>query len=121
MITRKSLYRRSRHAAALASVVCLLSTATVLPAEARELSVKVDYKDLNLSTMNGASTLYLRIEGAARFVCGEPGRRIDELRYWKTCYSNAVNHAVTEVNSPLLTSLYRKQYGGTSVTAMRTR
>ncbi|HKD55503.1 MAG TPA: UrcA family protein [Steroidobacteraceae bacterium] len=118
MITRKSLHRRTVHVAALASVVCLLGTATVLAADARELRIKVDYSDLNLSTINGATTLYQRIEGAARFVCGEPGRRFDEQRYWKSCYGKAVNHAVTEVNNPLLTSLYRKQYGEAPVTAM---
>jgi UrcA family protein len=121
MITRKSLHGRSARAVALASVVCLLGTAAALAADPRELRVKVDYSDLNLSTINGATTLYQRIEGAARFVCGEPGRRFDEQRYWKSCYGTAVNHAVTEVNNPLLTSLYLKQNGGAPVTAMLAR
>lgn len=121
MTTRKSLQRRTVHVVALASVVCLLGTATALAADRGDLRLKVGYGDLNLATLNGATTLYQRIEGAARFVCGEPGRRIDEQNYWKRCYGNAVNRAVTEVNNPLLTSLYRKQYGGAPVTAMLAR
>ena len=121
MITRKSLHRRTATAVALASVACLLGAATALAADAGAPQMRVDYSDLNLSTINGAATLYQRIEGAARFVCGEPGRHLDEQRYWKSCYGDAVNRAVSEVNNPLLTSLYRKQYGGAPVTAMLAR
>jgi UrcA family protein len=121
MTTRKSLHRRAVGAVALASVLCLAGTATALAGDAREMHIKVNFSDLNLATINGATTLYQRIEGAARFVCGEPGRRLDEQRYWRSCYGDAVNHAVTEVNNPLLTSLYRKQYGGAPVTAMLAR
>ena len=110
MITRKSLHRRTVGIVALASVASLFGTATVLAADADEVRLKVSYSDLNLSSINGATTLYHRIEGAAHFVCGEEGRGIDEQNVWKTCYGNAVNHAVTQVNNPLLTSLYAKQY-----------
>lgn len=118
MITRKSLHRRTLGAVAFVSVVSLLGTATVLAADAGEVRMKVSYSDLNLSSMNGATTLYHRIEGAAHFVCGEEGRSIDEQNLWKTCYGNAVNHAVTQVNNPLVTSLYAKQVRQGPVTAM---
>ena len=118
MITRKSLHRRTVGAVALASVASLFGTATVLAADPHEVRMKVTYSDLNLSSMNGATTLYHRIEGAAHFVCGEEGRSIDEQNLWKTCYGNAVNHAVTQVNNPLVTSLYAKQYRQGPVTAM---
>jgi UrcA family protein len=118
MITRKSLHRRAVRAVALASVACLFGTATALAADADEIRLKVSYSDLNLSTINGATTLYHRIEGAAHFVCGEEGRSLDEQIFWKTCYGNAVNHAVTQVNNPLVTSLYAKQYRRAPVTAM---
>lgn len=121
MITRKSLQRRTVHVVALASVVCLLGTATALAADGGDARLKVGYGDLNLSTINGATTLYQRIEGAARFVCGDPGHHLAEQTSWKTCYGTAVTRAVTEVNNPLLTSLYRKQYGGAPVTAMLAR
>jgi UrcA family protein len=110
MITRKSLHRRTLRAVALVSVACLFGTGTALAAGPSEVHLKVKYSDLNLSTMNGATTLYQRIEGAAHFVCGDEGRSLDEQIVWKTCYGNAVNHAVTQVNNPLLTSLYAKQY-----------
>jgi UrcA family protein len=116
MITRKSLHSRAVRAAALASIACLFGTGTVLAADADEVHLKVSYSDLNLSTINGATTLYQRIEGAAHFVCGEEGRSLDEQLFWKSCYGNAVNHAVTQVNNPLLTSLYAKQFRRTPVT-----
>src|SRR5215469_7737232 len=119
MITRKSLHRRTLRAVALASVACLFGTGTALAADADSAHhLKVSYSDLNLSTINGATTLYQRIEGAAHFVCGDEGRSLDEQMVWKTCYGNAVNHAVTQVNNPLLTSLYAKQYHLAPATAM---
>jgi UrcA family protein len=122
MITRKSLHRRTACAVALASIGCLLGTSAVLAGDADEARVKVNYSDLNLATINGATTLYVRIEGAAHFVCGDPGRSLDERLFWQSCYGNAVNHAVTEVNNPLLTSLYHKQYrSAVPVTAMLRR
>jgi len=116
MITGKSFHRRAVRTVALASVACLVGTGTVLAADAGEVHLKVNYSDLNLSTMNGATTLYQRIEGAAHFVCGDEGRGLDEQIVWKTCYGDAVNHAVTQVNNPLLTSLYAKQNGRAPVT-----
>jgi UrcA family protein len=121
MITRNSLHRRTVGAAALASVLCLAGTATALAGDAREPHVKVAYSDLNLSSINGATTLYHRIEGAAHFVCGEEGRSIDEQNSWKSCYGNAVNRAVTQVNNPLVTSLYAKETHRAPVTAVAAR
>jgi UrcA family protein len=71
-------------------------------------SVKVSYADLNLSTLAGATTLYRRIERAARTVCGPESslREIQRYRDWKNCYESAVSNAVARVNSPLLTAVH---------------
>ena len=52
--------------------------------ELHKLTVK--YSDLNIASAAGATTLYHRIRGAARFVCGEEGRGIDEQLMWNSCF-----------------------------------
>jgi len=71
---------------------------------ARTLTVR--YADVNLATVAGATTLYRRIQGAARLVCGEPGRSLSEQREWAQCYRDAVNDAVATVNNPTLTAVH---------------
>ncbi len=67
--------------------------------------LKVNYRDLDLTTSRGATELYGRIRGAARFVCGEEGRSIDEQNAWQSCFRSAVSEAVSTVHSPLVTAL----------------
>jgi UrcA family protein len=78
----------------------------------------VKYGDLNLSTDTGARTLYRRIRGAARFVCGQEGRTIHEQQLWNDCYRSSIDGAVTAVHSPLLTQLYNSEHAKPQVTAM---
>jgi len=85
----------------------------------RSLALHYHYQEL--STLGGATSLYQRIERAARFVCGDEGRRMDERSDWKRCYRNAVAGAVTEVNNPLLTAIHRQQLGELHETAMLSR
>jgi len=92
--------------------LCLAATALVAlvgAAQADETygvhKVTVHYADLNLNTEAGAETLYHRIGGAARFVCGDEGRSLTEQHQWQQCYHDSVDHAVDTVHSPLLTSL----------------
>jgi UrcA family protein len=60
-------------------------------------SVTVSYRDLNLATPEGTGTLYRRIRGAARTVCGEAGRSLREQGLWTSCYNDAVARAVASV------------------------
>jgi hypothetical protein len=76
---------------------------------------------VDLSTTDGAATLYRRLQGAARFVCGESGRGLADQRAWNDCYRQAVGAAVDTVDSPRLTALYREHSGAAAVTAMLTR
>jgi UrcA family protein len=108
MNTRKSI---------AVALVCALGSAAALASEANSVHhVTVKYSDLNMNTVAGATTLYGRIRGAARFACGEQGRRFEELREWNSCYHAAIAEAVANVNSPLLTSVHN---GSINVTAMR--
>ena len=61
----------------------------------------VGYRDLDVSTMKGAKTLYLRVRYAAETLCESAatwGKKEGEA-----CVQKAVNDAVARVNAPLLT------------------
>ncbi|HEX4388444.1 MAG TPA: UrcA family protein [Steroidobacteraceae bacterium] len=79
--------------------------------------VTVHYGDLNLNTEIGAQRLFHRIGGAATYVCGEEGRRLEEQREWQDCYHEAVDHAVDTVHSPLVSTLNKGHVGHGRVTA----
>ena len=57
-------------------------------------SETVSYRDLNLSTIEGATALYLRIKRAANHVCDEPGVGMEHFREWQSCYQAAIADAV---------------------------
>jgi UrcA family protein len=93
---------------ALTSIACLIAAA---PAGASQpspeaASVTVSYGDLNLSTTEGASTLYRRIRLAADSVCGYKGRTLLEQQHWMSCFNGAVDRAVGSVDKPTVTSLH---------------
>jgi UrcA family protein len=68
-------------------------------------SVTVHYAGLDLSKPAGTRVLYRRIVGAARMVCGEQGRSLEEQLDWQRCYHRAIDDAVVRVNNPRLTAL----------------
>jgi UrcA family protein len=83
------------------------ATAQAQAPEAREVhTLTVKYSDLNLTSAAGATQLYNRIRGAARFVCGEEGRRLEEQMVWNDCFHTSVSNAVSAVHSPLLSALH---------------
>jgi UrcA family protein len=118
-----SIRRLSARAAlvpACLAVAGLLGSATAFawtPAS-EPRSVTVDYRDLNMNTLAGATALYARIHGAARLVCGDPGRNLSEQHAWDMCLKHAIEGAVSAVNSPLLTNVYRRENHMGSVTAL---
>jgi UrcA family protein len=100
-------------AGAVAFVTAVALAGTVLAQERHDSSATtttVRYSDLDLSTTAGAMTLYQRIRGAARMVCGEQGYElgIDAWREWNGCFQGAVNDAVEKVHSPLLNTVYHR-------------
>jgi len=68
----------------------------------------VRFADLNLSNTTGVAVLYRRIRSAARAVC-EPAvmRDLQLTLLQQRCTEEAIERAVSDVNSPLLTSYYR--------------
>lgn len=102
----KSIHRSTFWSFAFTSVVCLLGAthASAGPPEGR--SITVNYRDLNLSTIAGATTLYQRLTRAARSVCYEPEAGVHAYREWTSCYQAAIADAVAKVNNPLLTAVH---------------
>jgi UrcA family protein len=65
------------------------------------VSYPVRYSDLDVSKLNGAKTLYLRIRYAAQTLCASNatwGRKEGDA-----CVQKSVNDAVARVDAPLLT------------------
>ena len=115
----KSFHRPSFWSLAFTSVACLMgatqaSADHAIPAR----SVTVKYRDLNLSTIEGATALYQRLKSAARLVCDEPSTGLDEHRVYQACFRAAIADAVTKVNSPLLTAVYEGPNSKSTATAM---
>ena len=102
-ITSKSI--PARCVLPLATLLCVLGTAPSWSAPEGP-SVTVSFRDLDLSSVAGATTLYRRIQGAARQVCGTPGADLIEQDLWKACYRGATADAVRKVNNPFLTALH---------------
>ena len=95
----------SRSVLALTTLALLGLSATTLAAPSRvgDIATKVvRFKDLDLSTAEGAQTLYERISFAARVVCRDVGST--EMR---ECRARAVDDAVRAVGRPLLSSVHR--------------
>jgi len=70
----------------------------------------VGYSDLDVSTMKGAKTLYLRIRYAAEILC-------ESAATWgkkegQACVSKAVDDAVVRVNRPLLSQYHQLRTKG---------
>lgn len=115
----KSIQRSSFWSVALTSATCLLGAAQVSadPGVGRR-SVTVNYRDLDLSTIEGATALYQRLKGAARSVCDGPSTGVAAYQEWRHCYEAAMADAVAKVNSPLLSALFHGPGKEATTTAM---
>jgi UrcA family protein len=115
MGTGKRLSNVSLACLAMLGVAALSGAGSAAAAQATERSVTIGYKDLDLTTRNGADALYARLSGAARLVCGDSGRTLTEQRAWDRCYTQALSVAVARVDNPLLSGDAQR---GTIRTAM---
>jgi UrcA family protein len=115
----RSTCRPAFFSVAFTSIACLLGAAhaSADPAVTGR-SVTVNYRDLNLSTIAGATALYQRLQGAARSVCDGPATGVHAYQEWRSCYQAAIADAVAKVNSPLLTALHRGPDKNANITAM---
>ena len=103
-ITSKSTTACGVRRVALATLLCVLGSA---PTWAAPTSITVSFRDLDLSSIAGATTLYHRIQSAANQVCGyAPGADLIERAAWQACVRGATADAVRKVNNPLLTAVH---------------
>lgn len=76
------------------------------------LQKNVRYGDLNVSSAEGAATLYSRIRGAAKDVCRPLNG--DDLRAkhaFESCINKAIARAVNQVGEPALAAVFNAKNG----------
>ncbi len=70
-------------------------------------SVTVRFADLDITTEQGAHTLYRRIQSAARVVCpSADARELERSAASRSCQEQAIARAVQSVSSPRLAAVY---------------
>jgi UrcA family protein len=92
-------------AGAIAASVRVEATAPLPSGLYQQRSVSVSFDDLDVSSTQGASALYQRIEAASHVACGEVlAQRVtsDLQKKYATCRAQAVSGAVAAVNTPSL-------------------
>ena len=90
-----------------------LTFAPLAALHAEPVQVTVSFADVNLSSPPGIATLYGRLQGAAREVCGsEPeARNFTAHSGWTRCVGAALDNAVAQVHSAELAALHAKRSG----------
>jgi UrcA family protein len=106
----------------IAIAVSVVLTSCSVPADARERasagqvrSVIVRYAELDLSKPQGIDVLYRRIQAAAKQVCRADTSvtALYDRASQNTCYRDAVERAVRQVNLVTLTALHRAKTSST--------
>jgi UrcA family protein len=93
--------------AALAALACITGSPRADAQSAEPLTQTVSFRDLDLTSEQGARILYVRLQHAAREVC-TPFESLDltRRRTWQSCVDNALGTAVTQLNNPLVAALH---------------
>jgi len=93
----------ARFVLALSTMMLLAGPAAHAANRVGEVPTKtVSFRDLDLSTTQGAQALYDRITGAAREVCAGV-----DLEAFDACRALAIEGAVKDVGNPLLSAAHR--------------
>jgi UrcA family protein len=113
MKTFKSKLVKATLAAGFLCVGCAAIGGNALASDspaAATVTYPVGYSDLDVSTMRGAKTLYLRIRHAAETLC-------ESTATWgkkegQACVNKAVDDAVARLNRPLLSQYHQLRSKG---------
>ena len=82
------------------------------PTDAARRHVVVHFSDLNPTSIEGATTLYRRLQSAAEKVCTQGETRdLATVFRVKACVSGAISAAVADINQPSLTAYFRAKQG----------
>lgn len=109
MITKTKAINFQRISVTVAFSALVLGFAAVCPAadSTDEPQATVKYADLNLSSPQGAASLYARIRVAADAVCrGLDGHDPTSMTLFSRCVHKAIADAVTKVDHPTLYAVY---------------
>jgi UrcA family protein len=112
--------RMKQSTAWLALVTLASAAASANPRDAEETvrSEKVNFADLNLSTLAGVNVLYDRITRAAHLVCAPADELAHHTEFTKCCRT-AVDAAIAKVNNPLLTAVHQNRQGTPQLAALQ--
>jgi UrcA family protein len=111
--------RMKQSTAWLALVTLASAAAGANPHDTEEIrSEKVNFVDLNLSTLAGVNVLYDRITRAARLVCA-PADEFGHRSEFAKCCETAVDAAIAKVNNPLLSAVHQNRQGGPKLAALQ--
>jgi UrcA family protein len=81
--------------------------------------VAMRYDDLNINRDAGMRALYVRLNAAAKRVCGTYDIRIlRERQDWQQCYDSALSHALAQVDDERMTQ-WVAAYDGRATNAPR--
>jgi UrcA family protein len=90
------------------------------PADAARRHIVVHFSDLNPISIEGATTLYRRLQSAAENVCTQGDTRdLASASRVKTCVSAAISAAVADIDQPSLTAHYRAKNGYANATVQQ--
>jgi UrcA family protein len=93
----------------LLCTAAFMATGATAAAQAPD-SIHLSYVTADLTGPEGAETLYLHIQRAARMVCHAPDiRDLRALTQYQRCYDRAVDDAVGKVGASALTALHRSK------------
>jgi len=109
----RSIHPRGLIAAAILTSLISSFSALCNAADTTEVRTTiVKYADLDVSTPQGAATLYNRIRFASEGVCSpsEP-RDLAAMSRSQKCVKQAIAGAVAKVNQPALSAVYAAKYG----------
>lgn len=82
------------------------------PTDGARRHVVVPLSDLNPTSIEGATTLYRRLQSAAESVCTEGATRdLATVFRVKACVSGAISAAAADINQPSLTAYFRAKQG----------
>lgn len=112
----KSAVRRALLAVAMASICTIANAGS--PEQSTQRTVR--FADLDLSRPAGIAVLYQRIRVAAREVCQPFSERdLMLLTDARSCFRDAIDHAVDDVHSPALSRYHQKKTEALIITARR--
>ena len=117
----KTHKRNSLIYSALMLVACMSLASTAFADDQVVRNETITYSDLNLDTATDVQTLYGRIHAAARRVCFDASKHLEDQVGVDVCAERAVAQAIKKINLPVLTAYYQMKTGNQTTTTVATR